>query len=480
MSVGRVTPIDVLPDDVLLEIFDFCVACGRNEDTKGEIEGWQSLVHVCRGWRSLVFGSPRRLNLRLVCTPKTPARECLDVWPPLRLQIQSTTSSQDFIMIPPSLLDNIIVPLGHSDRVCRIDLRVDQRSEPQWDKVLATMQVPFPELVDLRLESRYSDTHTVIPDTFLGGSAARLQYLKLSCISFPGIQKLLLSTTHLVQLSLRHIPHSGYISPEAMATCLSMLTSLVTLSLGFLSSRSRPDRECRTPPPVTHSILPDLTSFDFDGVSEYLDDLVARIDTPRLDNLDITFLHQINFDTPHLAQFIRRTPRFEKPDVVDVCFDYEVAEVQFLSGATDDDMELALCVRISCDESAQQLASMVQVCTMCLPPLFTVEKLRVLTKEQPLILYWNDDVANNQWLELLLPFTAVNSLYLSKEFQRIIMSTLRELVVEGRATEALPSLQNIFLETFEPSGPIQEAIGQFVSTRQISSHPIAYLPFYDY
>ena len=48
--------IDVLLDDVLLAIFDFCVVKIRDPallvfdgyDTKLGIESWQSLVHVCR------------------------------------------------------------------------------------------------------------------------------------------------------------------------------------------------------------------------------------------------------------------------------------------------------------------------------------------------------------------------------------------------------------------------------------------------
>jgi hypothetical protein len=214
-------------------------------------------------------------------------------------------------------VDNIVVALGHRDRVCRIDLLVTGGS--QWDKVLAAMRVPFPALTDLLL--RCEDVSVpVIPDTFLGGSAPRLQYLEMECIPFPGIPILLLSVTNLVCLHLHDIPHSGYISPEAMATCLSVLTSLDSLSLEFLSSRSRPDRESRRPHPMTHSILPDLTSFRFKGVSEYLDDLVARIDAPRLHDLFINFLHQINSDTLHLVQFISRTPRFEEPNQVIVGF----------------------------------------------------------------------------------------------------------------------------------------------------------------
>ena len=72
----------MLPDDVLLEIFDFYV----DEDI-GTIQEWITLAHVCRRWRSVVFQSPHRLNLRLVCRPTTPVRNTLDIWPPLPLII---------------------------------------------------------------------------------------------------------------------------------------------------------------------------------------------------------------------------------------------------------------------------------------------------------------------------------------------------------------------------------------------------------
>ena len=460
------TPVDVLPDDVLLVIFDFCVGGVRDQDNKRAIEAWQSLVHVCRRWRSIVFGSPRRLNLRLVCTPRTPARESLDVWPALHLLIQGNISST-------SVDDNIVVALGHSDRVCRINLELT--GGLQWDKVLAAMQVPFRALTFMRLQCK-DETAPVVSDTFLGGSAPGLQHLVLSGIPFPGILKLLLSTTHLVYLYLHGIPHSGYFSPEAIVTCLSVLTSLDTLSLGFLSSRSRPDRESRRPPPITRSILPDLTTIFFEGVSEYLDDLVARIDAPRLESLFVTFLHQININTPHLAQFVSRTPRFEELIEAKINFDFDAPQVQFLS-CTPDDYGEELCVeilvRFSCGGSNQQLASMAQVCTMCLPWFPTVGNLRVSTNPYAES-DWRDGV-DNQWLELLRPFTAVKNLYLSEEFQPGIASALQELV-GCRTTEALPSLQNIFLSRFEPSGPFQEAIGEFIAARQLSDHPIAVLP----
>jgi hypothetical protein len=115
---------------------------------------------------------------------------------------------------------------------------------------------------------------------------------------------------------------------------------------------------------------------------------------------------------------------------------------------------------------------------MCLPPLPTVEYLRLGDFTESLYsdfdLNWKENVENDQWLELLRPFAAVRSLYLSEEFQPDLASALQELV-GGRTTEVLPSVQNVFLEKFEPSGAFQEAIGQFVAARQLSGHPIAIL-----
>ena len=136
----------------------------------------------------------------------------------------------------------------------------------------------------------------------------------LSCIPFPGLPSLLLSATHLVQLRLTNIPHSGYISPEAMVGLLCALSSLKTLFLRFESPQSHPDWEIRSLPPPKRSILPALDDFYFKGVTEYLEDVVTFIDAPQLNTLGITFFNQIDFVTPRLAQVINRTPKLRKCD----------------------------------------------------------------------------------------------------------------------------------------------------------------------
>ena len=264
--------IDVLPDDVLLTIFNFYIVGYLH--TKPVIEEWQSLVHVCRRWRSIVFGSPRHLNLRLFCTPETPMRDTLDFWPALPLLINGNLPSA-------SSVNNIIVALRHDNRVREVDL--GEIAGPQLKEVLVAMQMPFPEVMDLRLAtSTDNQMLPAIPDSFLGGSAAPcLRCFSLDGIPFPGLLKFLLSATHLVDLHIR-IPRSGYILPEAMVTCLSTLTSLDEFTLRFQSLRSLHDSETQQSHTVlaTCSALPALRLFQFEGPSGYLEDLVARIDAP--------------------------------------------------------------------------------------------------------------------------------------------------------------------------------------------------------
>src|SRR5712675_2255788 len=158
------------------------------------------------------------------------------------------------------------------------------------------MQKPFPELTHLEV-LLYGDV-PVLPASFLGGSAPRLRELKLRSIPFPSIPKLLLSANDLVTLSLWDIPNFGYISPDAMATALTVMTRLESLHLGFLIPRPRSDSASQPLPPPTRFILPALTKLRFEGGHEYMEALLARIDAPLLYCLFITFFRGHNFDLP--------------------------------------------------------------------------------------------------------------------------------------------------------------------------------------
>jgi hypothetical protein len=449
----------MLSDDVLLAMFDFYVDEAEASDkasSKKSVEGWQPLIHVCQRWRNIVFESPRRLNLRLYCTPKSPARYMLRVWPALPLVIRG----RDYIT---GNVNNITSIIGHCDRVCQIDLW--KLSGSHLEAVLAAMQVPYPELthLDLRLQDESS---VLVPLSFLGGSAPNLRSLRFDRIPFPGLPKLLLSTTHLVTLRLYSIPHSGYISPEVMVTTLSTLTCLRFLSLTFQSFFSGPDWESRHPPPSTRPVLSILT-FSFKGVREYFEDMVARIDAPRINELSINFFEVIGFERPHFIQFINRTPTLNTFKTARLLFLKGRARVELISQVPASGV---LNVDNSLNQLDWQVSSIEQVCTSCLPLLSTLEDLYISEYEYSRLR--SEDVENMQWLELLHLFTSVRNLYLSEQVGQRIVPALQELV-GGRTTEVLPTMQNIFLEGLQPSGSIQEGIGQFVARRQVASHRIA-------
>jgi hypothetical protein len=276
-----------------------------------------------------------------------------------------------------------------------------------------------------------------------------------------------MSATHLVDLSLRDIPHSGYISPTALIICLSTLTGLKKLTLEFESPRSCPDHESRHLPPPTLLVLPALTYFKFKGVSEYLEDLVARIDTPLLNSLVVNFFHQLVFDTPHISQFFSRTPKFKALDEACIIFEDRAVQVTLSlpsRASTDESLKLG----ISCKESDWQLSSLVQICTLSFPPLSTVEHLYIC-EDRYWPPRWQDDTECTQWLELLHPFAAVKNLYLSTEVAQHIAPSLRQLVGE-RVVEVLPALQSVFLEGLQET---IDLLGPFLFARQIVGQRIA-------
>ncbi|KAI0249333.1 hypothetical protein BJV78DRAFT_708768 [Lactifluus subvellereus] len=350
---GRISPrvtIGALPDSVLLDIFDF----HREAEIRGshrwpELWPWNRLVHVCQRWRYVVFASSLRLDLCLRCTSDTPVREMLDVWPPLPIEI---------LWEKPYGVDNIIATLEHRDRVRRIWI-LNLVTSSQLERLTPMMQEPFPALTLLQLSTR--ETTPALPDMFLGGSAPHLQTLAFNGILFPGLPRLLLSASDLSDLSLERIPHTGYISSEAMVTCLSALTRLTHLSIGFESPAARPDRRGRRPPPPTRVIFPALTALWFRGVSEYLEDLVAQIDAPRLHYLYISFFNQVIFDIQQLSYFIGHAGILRSSSRAEVVFATDHVDIKLYSPkGTDPPTELNL--RIYCRAVDWQVWSMAHIC----------------------------------------------------------------------------------------------------------------------
>src|SRR6266850_2657970 len=107
-------------------------------------------------------------------------------------------------------------------------------------------------------------------------------------------------------LQFHHIPRSGYISPDAMVTCMSSSTKLEILVLGFNSPATLPDESSHRPPSSTRVNLPTLLELQICGCNEYIEDFVGGISAPQLTSIDLSCHHFEGFDFPQLGQFIDR------------------------------------------------------------------------------------------------------------------------------------------------------------------------------
>jgi hypothetical protein len=460
-GLGHVT-IDILPDDILLLVFHFYRVTYIDGLAVVDRERrlpwrWDQLVHVCQRWRSIVFASPKSLDLVLVCGPSTPL-ELIDIWPPFPIIIRD----REDMPIPKDY--DFQAAIAHPNRVRQIDIR--QITSSQLQRLASVMQEQFPALIHLRLES-IDYFPQALPDGFLGGSAPRLQSLELDYTPFPALPKLLLSTNDLVCLSLRNIFYSGYVTSDAIVTSLAVLANLKSLTIGFDIFQSHPNKESRRLPRPTRTVLPALTLFEFRGASEYLDDLVARIDAPLLDSFSITFFNQFIFDISQLAQFMRRTTRIQVPNEAHVDFDYYDVQVEFRPPTLNLVEKPGL--KITCRAiNWPELSNVVHVLTSLFPSLYIVEHLYMYGSRSSFP-QWQDLL---QWLEILRPFTTVKNFYAVKEFVQHFAIALQGLVGE-RVTDVLPALESLHLEDLQPPGQVGEAIRQFIAARQLLGRPVA-------
>jgi len=247
---------------------------------------WHALVHVCRRWRNIVFCPSRYLELLLLCTPTTPVRESLHIWPPLPIVVDCERHST-------SGWDNVVAALEQNDRVCEVTLL--DLSFLTLEAVLKKMERPFPQLAYLELRA-YDVTLFNPPDSFLGGSAPCLKVLKLFGIPFPALRKLLLSSPDLETLFLC-VPISAYIPPYSMPICLSAVTRLEELLIEPYPPRNRL-YHWASPPPLrqTRVLLPVLRRFSFIGFSGYAEDLLNWMDAPLLGRLVINLNEEPRYD----------------------------------------------------------------------------------------------------------------------------------------------------------------------------------------
>ena len=166
----------------------------------------------------------------------------------------------------------------------------------------------------------------------------------------------------LVSLCLIMNDPSTYFHPNALLHWLSLMPQLKTFVIIFLFAVPNHEilRQLTHTPILTPVALSNLRLFRFGGVSAYLEALVRRVTTPRLETLEIFFFNQLTFSVPRLQQFSNTAEnlslRFDSAELR--FYEKQVYVVVYPPGEAE---MYTLFIDVSCCHLDWQVSSMAQI-----------------------------------------------------------------------------------------------------------------------
>lgn len=246
---------------------------------------------------------------------------------------------------------------------------------------------------------------------------------------------------------------------------MSMLKKLKYFGICFKFCGSFPEPTNRCPS-LTRAVLPTLATFCFTGVSEYLEDLISRVDAPGLNYLHLQFFDQPIFDVPQLSQLFHRFERLRSPLKAIIVIYEGAIKVSMSSPVGNSDI---LSMILLCTGLDRQISLLGQFCAQCLPLLSHVTKLDLYRVHHT----QTDQQGSGTWLRLIRPFNALQILRVWElELEIQIARTLGELTGEG-VTEVFPMLHTIMLGWFHRvEFLVVPLLKPFVDARQLLDRPV--------
>ncbi|KAI0253958.1 hypothetical protein BJV78DRAFT_1351515 [Lactifluus subvellereus] len=473
------TTIDILPEDVLLEIFDSYRQAFEQEPRYERIwnsnNGWFKLAHVCRRWRCVVLESSSRLHLRLVLTSCRPPRAVmLTRLPPLPIIVDHSGAT-----IQEWKEENRAATalLRYPNRTCGITIKRSYLlSDVSW--VCMAMNRPLPILESFKLlnDSGY-EYEFKVPTTIFKGSAPSLRRLQLQCVLFASVSQLLSSTTGLVELDL-DIDTIVSLSPAA---------SLLTHLQGMPCLRHLQLRVLRLPSPTIYiPVLPvgaadvvpllRLTHLRFSGSTTCFEALAAGLAAPFLQDLEIE-LNYYSHAFPHLSRFIGDVDGLFFAVLVDITS--SAPRISMLTHSHSiDEPPRRIAIKNGMTWSAP-------ICTAFGARLTTVEQLFfqwswVYCNEAPYRQFHQDPIA---WRRFFEQFQNLKILRVGRE---LLLNVARFLSLNSGEPPLplLPALEEIELRSAvaaqsvaPPIGNIEReevlsTLGPFIAARQQAGRPV--------
>ena len=461
--------IHILDDDSLLNVFDLYRPFFLGEDDtcvyrfRGGVMGWDQgrwwyrLAHVCQRWRNLILGSASYLRLSVVCTNGTPVQDMLAHSPPLPLTIDYGNGGG----ITAEDEEGILLALEQRHRVRHLRLVIPVQN---LQKVAMAIHGEFPILEYLILwPPLKDDTALMLPETL---QAPSLRHLTLSGFACPRRSRLHPTAVGLVTLCLVTVHPPAYFPPNILLEWISVMPQLESLDIAFTFPVPNRDveRQLTDTPITTHITLPNLRLFWFRGVSAYLEAVVCRITTPRLESLQIRLFKQLTFSVPRLPQFMNTTENLRFDNAV---IRFKDKQIRMLMSFREAET-YAFVVRVDCWHPDWQVSSAAQISNSLSQVFSAVDHLTLGQEVHSQSSEEHNDVDRIEWHKLLRSFTNVKTLRvedgLVEELSRCLRSDDGELPLEH-----LPELQEL---TYLGSRDTGDAFTSFIDSRQNAGRPV--------
>jgi hypothetical protein len=466
-------PIDILDDDSLLNIFYLYRPFLLDEDKddsdearlmEGDVEWgreywWFKLSHVCRRWRNLILASSSYLGLCLVCTKGTPVADMLAHSLSLPLVIDYSFEDPN---INTEAEEGLILALGQRDRVRCIRLRMDT---PNQQTLIMAINEEYPILKYLVIVTPDTDQGLALPETL---QAPHLHHLVLLGFALPIGSRLLTTAVDLVTLVLVMTIPSTYFQPNALLRWISFMPQLETLVIhfDFAVPGSAIERQLTHIPTITPITLPNLRWFWFLGVSAFLEAIVCRMSTPRLERFQVILEH-FTFSVPHLLQFMNTTENLRFSTAL-LSFSSDQVDVAMLP-YEDADFSQSLHIRVVSCHLDWQVSAVTQICNSLSQQIFSaVEHLTLQNEVHSQSSEEHDEVNPIEWRKILRSFRNVKTLRVEEELEEKIARCLR--LEDGvLPLGLLPELNEL---KYSRNSDSDNEFASFINARRNADRPI--------
>ena len=422
---------------------------------------WYELAHVCQRWRNIILQSASYLGVSLVCTTGTPVADMLAYSPPLPLDVDYQFDEDNDITAEDE--EGAFLALEQYNRVRRIRLIIPATS---LQKFIVAMDDEYSILEYLIIIDPDGDTRSsfILPEAL---QAPNLRHLVLTGFALPIGCRLLTTAVGLNTLCLFMAQPSTYFHPNTLLQWVSFMPQLETLAIRFPSPvpNCEIERQLSHIPITTAVTLPNLRIFSFSGVRTYLEGLICRVATPRLEMLRLNFSNQLTFSVPRCLQFVNAT---ENLMFKSAKFKFADEKVEVKVYSQEEAEMYTLKIDVNCWHLDWQVSSAAQISNSLSPAFSAVEHLTLEHEAHVQSSEEHDEADPSEWRKLLGSFRNAKTLHIASGLVEELSCCLK---TDGGELplELLPELQEL---TYSGSGDTGNVFTSFVNARQDAGHPL--------